>query len=316
MPYEYKSGLAEDIIAYLALRSSLGYSIELYARHLRDLDAFCGENYPKDGVLTKPMATSWVELREKESIGTQHIRASIVRTLGRFQSSEGRPAYVLPEGITGHTERYVPYILSDDELAALFTAIDTLPPQPRCPDRDYILPVLFRMMLCCGLRPGEPLRLERNDIDYDRAMLVIKDTKRHKNRLVVMSGDMLDLCARYDDHAGTRKLFFEHPNGGEYSRRWPEYQLKTCLKACGLAGLPVRPYDFRHRFASTVIMRWADEGRDVAALLPRLAGYMGHTEIRDTLYYVHLLQGRISVSPGIDWSRFSDLYPGGFHENS
>lgn len=41
-----KSLLAEKIQAALAYRQSLGKSTKSYAPYLRNLDAFCAENYP------------------------------------------------------------------------------------------------------------------------------------------------------------------------------------------------------------------------------------------------------------------------------
>lgn len=45
-----KSLLAEKIQAALAYRQSLGKSTKSYAPYLRNLDAFCAENYPGDKV--------------------------------------------------------------------------------------------------------------------------------------------------------------------------------------------------------------------------------------------------------------------------
>ena len=48
-----KSLLAEKIQAALAYRQSLGKSTKSYAPYLRNLDAFCAENYPGETCLTK-----------------------------------------------------------------------------------------------------------------------------------------------------------------------------------------------------------------------------------------------------------------------
>lgn len=63
-------------------------------------------------------------------------------------------------------------------------------------------------------------------------------------------------------------------------------------QARSLAGLDedpasaVRPHDLRHRFAVTRLAGWHREGRDVQALLPLLATYLGHVRYSDTAYYV------------------------------
>jgi integrase/recombinase XerD len=45
----------------------------------------------------------------------------------------------------------------------------------------------------------------------------------------------------------------------------------------------------RHSFATHRLYRWARQGRDLSAALPYLSAYMGHTQLSDTLYYVHLI---------------------------
>ena len=46
--------------------------------------------------------------------------------------------------------------------------------------------------------------------------------------------------------------------------------------------------------------RWLREGKDVDAMLPYLMRYMGHSDIKNTLYYFHLvpdIYGGIRDSP-------------------
>lgn len=51
----------------------------------------------------------------------------------------------------------------------------------------------------------------------------------------------------------------------------------------------VRVYDLCHSFASTVLNRWLDEKKDLYSRLPYLRSYMGHKELSETAYYIHLL---------------------------
>lgn len=87
-------------------------------------------------------------------------------------------------------------------------------------------------------------------------------------------------------------------------------QFHICWRNSGLMkrGNP-RPYDLRHNFATRTLMRWADENKDIMAMLPYLSTYMGHTCYSHTLYYVHLLPDRLRKSAGIDWAKFSEMYP-------
>lgn len=66
---------------------------------------------------------------------------------------------------------------------------------------------------------------------------------------------------------------------------------------------------FRHNYATRTMMRWMNEGKDIMAMTTYLSAYMGHTEFTSTLYYIHLLPERLIKSSGIDWKRFSCIYP-------
>ena len=55
------------------------------------------------------------------------------------------------------------------------------------------------------------------------------------------------------------------------------------------SGVSIRAYDFRHHFVYADMNRWLRDGKDVNAMLPYLMRYMGHTDIKNTLYYFHLV---------------------------
>jgi hypothetical protein len=57
------------------------------------------------------------------------------------------------------------------------------------------------------------------------------------------------------------------------------------------------------------MLRWLDEGKDINAMAPYLSSYLGHVDFSATLYYVNLLPQMLLNSSGIDWSRFSHIYP-------
>jgi len=62
------------------------------------------------------------------------------------------------------------------------------------------------------------------------------------------------------------------------------------------AGIPhftggPRPHSLRHGFAVANLRRWAADNADLAVMLPYLACYMGHTDLRGTQYYLRLTAG-------------------------
>lgn len=59
------------------------------------------------------------------------------------------------------------------------------------------------------------------------------------------------------------------------------------------AGIPhfvggPHPHSLRHGFAVANLRRWAASGADLAAVMPYLACYMGHVDLRGTQYYLRL----------------------------
>jgi len=158
------------------------------------------------------------------------------------------------------------------------------------------------------MRPSEPLHLLCKNVNLDTGDIYIRESKRHKDRHIIMSVDMLTLCNQYNELAGERTWFFEYKSK-PYGTNWMTSQFHHCFKLSGLVkhGNP-RPYDLRHAFATRNLMKWIDNGNDVMSLLPYLSTYMGHSEITSTLYYIHLLPERMRNSTGIDWKQFSCIY--------
>ena len=43
---------------------------------------------------------------------------------------------------------------------------------------------------------------------------------------------------------------------------------------------------FRHRLATSTLLEWYRSGEDVERLLPVLATYLGHSNVKDTYWYL------------------------------
>ena len=71
-----------------------------------------------------------------------------------------------------------------------------------------MVPLIFRMQLCCGMRPNEPLNLKITDINLKSGDIFIRKTKKRKDRHIMMSEDMRKLCNVYNSIAGKREWFF------------------------------------------------------------------------------------------------------------
>jgi len=226
----------------------------------------------------------------------------------------GKDSYVIPDGSIGKDTPFIPYIFTDDELQKFFVAADHLPWNHSAKDRQYIVPIIFRVLFCCGLRPNEVLVITCSDVNFKNGTIYISDSKSHKDRLVPMSPEVVSICRCYDNLMNhkypKRNYFFGQDHEKPYSINWLQRQFWRCWKEAGITFSSTRRprvYDWRHTFATHVIMNWLNESKDIEVMLPYLSQYMGHTKLEDTLYYVHLIPERMSASGLTDWNSIPEV---------
>lgn len=301
--------LEDYLIKMLEFRGAAGYATVTYKVTLLPFIEFCCSYYRDAEILTSGMLDEWLAYKGY-SLNTQAAFIACLRQYCRYINFLGIKAYIPDEDYTLKRIAYEPYLFTDNELQVLFCALDGYGPSTN--NKKYkpeiVTSPMFRMMYCCGMRPSEPLHLRCSDVNLDTGDIYIRETKKHKDRHIIMSRDMLDLCKKYDGLAGRRTWFFEY-NSGPYDRKWMTAQFGHCWKRSGLGcHTKPRPYDLRHAFATRNLMRWIDRGMDVNSLIPYLSTYMGHSKIGSTFYYIHLLPERIRNSAGVDWKQFSAIY--------
>ncbi len=224
---------------------------------------------------------------------------------------------MLSDKFTAGKTVFVPYILDDSELTALFDAVDHYESRHN-PFSPIILSTYFRLTYTCGLRPAEGRLLRRNEVDLSSGEVRIVNSKHHKSRNIIMSRDMTALTRKYavlrDIKFPDSDYFFPSPTGAPYSDGWMQDKFRRCFALSKPDVhkdlLPsVRVYDLRHRFATATLHRWLDEKRDLSSRLPYLSAYMGHKELASTAYYIHLLPERLVRSAGIDWDQMNRIIP-------
>lgn len=312
---EFSSLFGERINAYLEDRVARGFKNETCTRHFIKFDQWVIANHPAEANLTRELIHEWID-SNSTSYSEIAQRIIAIRLFGRYLCALGEGAYVLPEKYAPLRSRAVPYLFTDSELAALFISIDALPGTRTEPFLNETAPVLFRLIYTCGLRPNEGRELLRENVNLDTGVILITHTKRNKERFVVMSEDMLEMARKYDARreifSGGNPYFFPSASGGAmttetvysaFNRAWSHADLN------GKYPGKVRVYDLRHRFASARLNLWLDNGENLMAMLPFLRAYMGHKDLAETAYYVHILPENIVKTSAIDWEKFNAMFP-------
>lgn len=291
----FKSSFKDLINKYLDYRASQGIHPGRDHTYLQKLDEFLEEMKCEEGIFPRTIVQEWRNRRDTETVKSHYLRIGVSRRFFEYLHSLGYDVALFRD-VKPPKTNYIPHIYSDDEIKRYFEVVDTHPLTSLNKDR-YQLPVLFRILYCCGTRITETLRIAKKDVDIANGIIRLRVTKGDKERYVVLSDDLKSLMASY-----ASKMFFllndESPIfSNKYGLPYTEPSIQVIhRKILGLAGIPVasssgnnkRIHDWRHTFAVKSFKKLVDDGVDLYASLPVLSAYLGHRNIRATEYYIRL----------------------------
>jgi site-specific recombinase XerD len=166
------SALDFELSRYLAIRRALGFKLAraelLLADYLGHLDSIGTD------VITTDNAVAWATLPPNGGSSWWGQRLSVVRAFARHLHAIDPVHEMPPTGLLPvRSHRAVPYLYSVAEIAALLTAARQL----RSPLRAATFESLVGLLAVSGLRIGEALRLDRNDVELDDGVLHVRQTK-------------------------------------------------------------------------------------------------------------------------------------------
>jgi len=296
--YTFKSLLDVCMRDFISQKRASGYPYQSSARILHHFDLLAAEKFPGENTITREMCSAWILSKPGEHPNGLLRRVTPVRQLGKYMKGLGYDAYVIPGHIPNKQIKYEAHIYTITELKSFFKAIDHCPPSPFSPARRYVMPVIFRMLYCCGLRSSEARLLKKEDVDLATGKISIRESKGWKARIVYMSEDLQQVCREYDSIMESlfpeRRVFFPNKEGNCFSKsilgRWFHEFWDNLPEFGEITGNPARVHDFRHGYAVHRLNQWVKEGQDINALYPYLSEYMGHSNYADTDYYLSLVE--------------------------
>ena len=299
MNYAFQSQFSGHIKNMLEYRAALGRDTVGYGWSLANFDRFCLSRFPNETLLTKELVFAWCD----DANGGGGHRAYIIRGFARYLISIGVDAFLMPTGFFPPRKPDLPYIFTETELRCFFEATDRFPGYCNSPLLEYTVPVVFRLLYACGMRPQEVRLLKRIDFNFSDSTIYIAEAKHCKDRRLAVNPDVMEMCKKYDRISESvvpgRVYFFQSSQTGvAYSHGWLTAKFHQCWKMSGNDTVTGRgsctPYAFRHNYATQTLTRWIEEGKDLNAWIPYLCAYMGHATFSATFYYVHLLPERLS----------------------
>ena len=231
---------------------------------------------------------------------TWTLRFKVLSGFYRFAISRGHvKESPLPQSLPKLPPQQSPYVYSLDELRRLLDATSTLHVE-----HSRLQAPMYRTLLLLlygsGLRIGEALALALHDVDLIERIIIVRDTKFYKSRMVPIGPKLTRELANYTAlrrqlpmPAGENSAFFTTRTG----RGWPYQHVITLFQRvretaeiqCP-AGEPRPPrlHDLRHTAAVHRVVDWYRSGKDVQRLLPQLATWLGHVDIKSTQRYLRM----------------------------
>ena len=172
----------------------------------------------------------------------------------------------------------------DNERECVLTAEERQKLLAACANTDQ--PALVPFVLCAmasGARAGELQGLRWRDIDLEKGIARLYDTKNTDNRVVPIQGRALVALKQYQrdyPHIGKDFVFRNHTGTFPFNYR------KTWGEAKAAAGVNIRFHDLRHDAASNLAM--------AGASLREIGEVLGHRSMQMVKRYSHFVDGHIA----------------------
>jgi integrase/recombinase XerD len=285
------SALEQHLRGYLAVRRALGYKLARAEKLLAQFLAFLDER--DENVITTALALEWATLPTATGSNWHRHRLTVVRGFAAHLHALD-PAHEVPSAdlLPARKQRAVPYLYSDAEVRTLMDSASVIP----TPHRAATMHTLIGLLAVTGMRVGEAIRLDRADVDYEHALIVIRDSKFGKSReLAVDSTTIAALRAylRRGDRptlAESTPALFTSATGTRLTYCNVHLAFKRIVRHAGLAPRSAqcrpRPHDLRHTFAVNTILDSYRSEENVQARLPLLSTYLGHVHPGSTYWYL------------------------------
>lgn len=291
----FRSPLAPRLQAFCAMRRALGRHAYSDYKILRYLDGYLMEILRPGQPLTREIVEGWITSMAHLSVGTRVNRLALLRQFCRYLSHFDARTCLVSRQSVPHRTRHAPFIFTHSQVRTIMARARRIGPPGSL--RPMLLSTLIGLLATTGLRIGEALKLTLADVDLTRRVLLIRQTKFNKSRHVPISASTACALSVFLDQrqaAGFPTVptapVFVNPEGQAYSQARICSLFLEILRTSGLRG-PVgtrgpRLHDFRHTFAVQRLVTWYRHGAPLAAKLPLLSTYLGHTTLTGTEVYL------------------------------
>lgn len=296
----FKSVLKSCIIQFLKLKEAAGIKLDNHVYTLLALDKIALSEKHQNPEVTEQLYLTW-----RKSLGTikpttEYERISIVGQFCRYLVRLGAGSFI-PDYPRKPPKSYVPYIFTKEELQRVFDAADNLVLQQRnMTNILFSVPALLRLLYSTGIRVGEACSLQNKDINLNKGIITIRNTKNGQERALPICDSLNDVLVQYQtrrkllpvkDVDNPESPFFISLKGKRITSCSLLSWFHKILKNSGITYIPhigPRIHDLRHTFAVHALDTMSRNGKDIYCGLPILSVALGHKCVSDTELYVRI----------------------------
>jgi integrase/recombinase XerD len=262
---------------------------------LLSLDRFLMSELTPGQSISRELVERWNESMAHLSPNTRINRLCVLRRFCRYLSYFDPDTCIIHSSFSPRRTRPAPHIYSRQDIRRIMAAARRLGPPGSL--RPIVAANLIGLLYATGLRIGEALNLTLRDADLKRRVIEVREGKFHKSRYVPLSSSAAQQMKKYlrqRQRAGfstdPAAPIFLNIIGIRHGHPGFVTLFLELLRSLGLRGPKGQPgpriHDLRHTFAVHRLLAWYRQGGNLAAKLPLLSTYLGHSTITGTEIYL------------------------------
>ncbi|BAO76459.1 site-specific tyrosine recombinase/integron integrase [Winogradskyella sp. PG-2] len=264
-------GCPESYLLKLELKR---YSANTVKNYVSSFESFI--NYYKDKELSEINdldIRKYLQLLIKDGLSNSQVNLSINSIKFYYETVLGMPNrfYSIERP---RKKKLLPDVLSKEEILRIIDCTNNI--KHKC---------IVGLLYSSGLRRSEILNLETKDIDSKRMVITVKSAKGNKDRITVLSPNLLKDLRIYYKKYRPENYLFEGQMRGKYSASSVLNIVKSAARKAGIHK-KVTPHMLRHSFATHLL----ENGTD----LRHIQLLMGHSSTKTTEIYTHVANSTFS----------------------
>lgn len=281
---------------YLKLQRSLGAIRRSDKYTLLFFNQYLARHFPKSKYVTREMVVGYLDTTRNLTTYSRYIQLSHLRQFCRFLFQLNPKTYIPEKALLPFPKtKMLAHIYTQEQLQSILRLTNRLRPLNSL--RSCTFTTIISLLWATGMRIGEVLRLNLDDVDFKEGIIRIRQTKFLKSRIIPLSSSAIAALAQYrhkrsqygHDENQTAPFFvnekFKRCKCDTLDHAFLDLIRKLGIKTS--QGKSPRLYDFRHTFATNWLNEFYQSGKDPTIYLPILATYLGHANITNTQVYLH-----------------------------